>query len=52
MVADTAGPLDGTALTPAAAEEKRDLRSRRLLLLPSIALITVFGILPLFIILI
>jgi spermidine/putrescine transport system permease protein len=39
-------------LTPAAIAEKRDLRSRRLLLLPAIALILTFGVLPLFIILI
>ena len=38
--------------TPAAIAEKRDLRSRRLLLLPALALIAVFGVLPLFIILI
>ena len=38
--------------TPAAIAEKRDLRSRRLLLLPALALIATFGILPLFIILI
>ena len=39
-------------LTPAAIAEKRDLRARRLLLLPAIALILTFGVLPLFIILI
>ncbi|MEX0923423.1 MAG: ABC transporter permease [Rhodovibrionaceae bacterium] len=39
-------------MTPAEAAEKRDLRARRLLLLPAVALILAFGVVPLFIILI
>ena len=52
MVGGTAAAPEAQKQTPAEAAEKRDLRGRRLLLLPAIALILTFGVLPLFIILI